>query len=314
MAPSGNRSKMVEELRKKAVEWASRIRLGRASPQVAWTALRTTISAKLKYALSACTFNEAECNKIMAPAIMAELPRAGISRMFPQALRHAPTSHFGLDIIHLHTQMGTARVAMLVDHCWRNTPTGQFLRLNIEDIVLESGLYGPLWDQNYNMYSSWCQTDTWIFQVCNFNADHHITIDVAHACLSPHKVGDKSIMAAIYPFFMNSKKDMKAFNRVRMLHGIIHLSDLTQANGRDLDRIFLVSEALAENRNPYLWPLKHHVTNADFAVWRKGLEQLFPDRLQLEAPLTTWTLQVEPKDDIHWYWFQSATDNSSMNV
>ena len=63
MAPSGNRNKMVEELRKKAVDWASRIRLGRASPQVAWTALHTTISAKLKYALPACTFNEAECNK-----------------------------------------------------------------------------------------------------------------------------------------------------------------------------------------------------------------------------------------------------------
>jgi len=100
--------------------------------------------------------------------------------MFPRALRHAPMSHFGLDIIHLYTQMGTARVAMLVDHCWRNTPTRKFLRLNIEDIVLESGLYGPLWDQNYKMYSSWCQTDTWIFQVCKFNADHHITsIDVA---------------------------------------------------------------------------------------------------------------------------------------
>ena len=165
---------------------------------------------------------------------------------------------------------------MLVDHCWRNTPTGQFLRLNIEDIVLESGLYGPLWDQNYNMYASWCQTDTWIFQVCKFNADHHITIDVAHACLSPRKVGDKSIMAAIYPFLRNSKKDMRAFNRVRMLHGIIHLSDLTQANGRDLDHIFLVAEGLAETRNPFLWPLKHHVTNADFAVWRKGSRAIVP--------------------------------------
>ena len=61
-------------LRKKAVDWASRIRLGRASPQVAWTALHTTISAKLKYALSACIFNEAEYNKIMASAIMAGLP------------------------------------------------------------------------------------------------------------------------------------------------------------------------------------------------------------------------------------------------
>ena len=102
MAPFGNRNKMVEALRKKAVDWASRIRLGRASPQVAWTALHTTISAKLKYALPVCTFNEAECNKIMAPAIMAGLPRAGISRMFPRALRHAPMSHFGLlDIIHL---------------------------------------------------------------------------------------------------------------------------------------------------------------------------------------------------------------------
>jgi hypothetical protein len=34
--------------------------------------------------------------------------------------------------------------------------------------------------------------------------------------------------------------------------------------------------------------------------------QFLPDRLRLVTPLTTWKLRVEPQDDIHWYWFQSA--------
>ena len=43
MSPSGNRSKLVSHLKRQAIDWAGKIRLGRASQDEAWTALRSSI-------------------------------------------------------------------------------------------------------------------------------------------------------------------------------------------------------------------------------------------------------------------------------
>jgi hypothetical protein len=55
------KKKMIKEMRKSAVEWGAKIRRGRPSQEEAWQALHSTIAAKLKYPLAACTFREREC-------------------------------------------------------------------------------------------------------------------------------------------------------------------------------------------------------------------------------------------------------------
>ena len=55
MAPSGDRKKLISELRATAVEWGGKIMQGNPSRKEAWTALQSNISAKLKYPLPACT-------------------------------------------------------------------------------------------------------------------------------------------------------------------------------------------------------------------------------------------------------------------
>ena len=61
-----------------APKWEAKIRRGRPSQEEAWQALHSTIAAKLKYPLAACTFTERECISIIAPAIRAALPKSGI--------------------------------------------------------------------------------------------------------------------------------------------------------------------------------------------------------------------------------------------
>ena len=109
----------------------------------------------------------------------------------------------------------------------------------IEDMVLETGLYGLLWHQNFPTYSSWTSQHAWIYHVCEFNYTHEIRLNIAHAELKPRREGDQSIMAAAYQYF-NSAAALRAINRVhvRMLHRVFNVSDITAADGRALNQFF----------------------------------------------------------------------------
>jgi hypothetical protein len=173
----------------------------------------------------------------MPPAIRAALPKSGISRTMTSSVRDAPITSGGLGVPNLYKLMGTLRTTLLVNQCWQKIPTRYLLNTCIEDMVLETGLYGLLWYQNFPAYSSWTSQHVWIYHVCEFNYTHEIWLNIAHADLKPRREGDQSIMPAAYQYF-NSTATLRAINRVRMLHGVVNVSDITAADGRALDQFF----------------------------------------------------------------------------
>ena len=303
MAPSGDKSRMLEKLRTTAVEWAAKVRSGTSSQEETWTALKSTISRKLVYPLPALTLTEAECRSIMAPALKAALPRAGISSTISSVVRHAPSESLGLDV--LDTEMGTLRTSFLAYNCWQQTPTGILLNGSIENQLLEMGLYGSIWENSrFPTYSKYCSNHAWLFHVCEFNNQKEIHLSIPHTQLCPKRIHDRALMD-IAADFLSSKGDLKAFNRVRMMHGVVSLSDITTANGRSVDRIFLASSAFEGSRNDYYWPVKHHVSPSDYTVWRKTLEFIFPNE-HLLAPLGNWIMETNDDWLKHWEWFVTS--------
>ena len=194
----------------------------------------------------------------MAPAIWAALPKSGISRTMASSVRDAPITSGGLGVPNLYKLMGTLRTALLVNQCWQKTPTRHLLHTCIEDMDLETGLYGLLWHQNFPAYSRWTSQHAWIYRVCELNYTHEIRLNISHAELKPRREGDQSIMAAGNQFF-DSTAALRAINRVRMLHGVVNVRDIAAADGRALDQVFLVGSAFEGKRNDYAWPRKHHV-------------------------------------------------------
>ena len=164
------------------------MRAGHSSKQEAWTALCSNISMKLNYPIAACTLTQTECKSIMAPAIQAALPKAGISSTISSIVRNAPNSSGGLEILDLYTHMGTARTSMIVHHCWQNTPTGELLQVAIEDIVVEIGLHSPLWKQPFEKFSRWISPHSFLYHVCQFNQENNIDINIQHK-----EMGEKTI-------------------------------------------------------------------------------------------------------------------------
>ena len=129
-----------------ALDWAGKMRIGHATQEEAWTALTTNIGAKLKYPLPACTLTETECKSIMFPAIRAALPRAGIASSISVEFRDGPVDSLGVGILSLYHFSGTSRCSILMDQLHKKTHLGNIMMSNIEDIILDTGLFGSVWN------------------------------------------------------------------------------------------------------------------------------------------------------------------------
>ena len=90
----------------------------------------------------------------MFPALKAALPKAGIASNIDTAMRDGPIDSIGSGCLSLFHFMGTSRTAILVEQVTHKTPLGKIILINIEDIIVDTGLHGPVWDMPFDMIKS----------------------------------------------------------------------------------------------------------------------------------------------------------------
>ena len=73
------------------------------------------------------------------------MPKSVIAANMTTEVRYGSLHSGGASVLSLFHCQGNSRTNMMVGKFNRQTPTGKFLNLCIEDLVLEAGLYGPLW-------------------------------------------------------------------------------------------------------------------------------------------------------------------------
>ena len=71
-----------------------------------------------------------------------------------------------------------------------------------------------------------------------YNYQHQITLSLLHSQLEPKRGNEKSIMQCAYEY-QNTVQYLCAINRVRMLHNVVRLVDICQANGSGMDLRYL---------------------------------------------------------------------------
>ena len=161
--------------------------MGNSTPEEAWVALNRNIGAKLKYPLPACTLTEAECKSIMYPAIRAALPRAGMSSSLSVEFRDGPVDSLGVGILSLYHYSGTSRCAILMDQLHKKTQLGHIMMGNIEDIVLEAGLFGSVWQLDTTKIGKYISKHSWLYATIAYNNEHNISLSIPHGKLVPKR-------------------------------------------------------------------------------------------------------------------------------
>ena len=303
IAPDGNKTALIQDLKSAAIKWGANMRYGHSTRKEAWTALNTNISAKLKYPLPACTLTEKECKAIMWPALKAALPKAGISSFMPAGHRDGPRDCGGAGCLSLFHYQGSTRTAMILESIHRKTPTGYFLLLCLEVMVLDVGHYSSLWDTKFSEVTQYIQSHSLLYHMWEYNVTHDIQISLNHATLSAQREGDTSIMSLALKLFP-TKKDRRSIQNVRMKLNVIHVSDITTADGSKLEPKFYSTTFPSINRNDYDWPLKHHITSQDISTWRKFLKLVFAQpQSSLNQPLGAWNSMTNEQWIDNWDFF-----------
>ena len=287
------------------------MRRGNSSREEAWTALHSNISAKLKYPLPACTLSERECKSIMYPAIKAALPKSGMTSTICTEVRDGPSQSGGGGVLSLFHFMGTSRTSFLVEHSFRNTPLGNSIRVCIEDIVLDAGLYGLIWHMKFSEIKKYIEGHSWVFAILDYNNKHNITLDVDHGILHQRRKNDKSIMSLASTYY-TKVADLRAINRIRLSFQVHSLSEICSANGKYIMDEYFLNMRCDRICNPFDWPAKYRTSIKDYRVWRNLLKHLCHDNSRtLIYPLHTW---VDHELDIwisDWDWFLSP-DRSQL--
>ncbi|GFH51334.1 hypothetical protein CTEN210_07810 [Chaetoceros tenuissimus] len=302
MSPSGNRTIQLAKLKEKAREWAANLKRCNLSQEDTMHALQTTILKVLQYPMLPHSFTDEECRNIMFQALKIALPKTGFSRRLPSEIRQASNKSLGLGIPNLYIHAGTAKVTALVDHLWHDTPTAKLIHVCIEDFLLEAGVFGNIGELDFKNIQRWISKHSWIYDCIKFINEHDIQVSIKHEVLKPKRIGDRSIMevASKMPGI-----NVKAINRVRMFHEVISISDITTADGKSIDEVFLKMSKFQGTRNSFLWPKKHRVLPADFRQWKIMCNQLYISEGQLATPLYNWISRNRNDWIAEWNWFSN---------
>ena len=297
LSPDGSKSTQIAKMKSKAQNWADYIRTGHLSAKDTWIALSTTIWKTLEYPLAALTLSDDDLKTIVWPIISVVLPKMGMNRCLPRVLRYGPLEVAGVGIRDLYIVMGMARIQYLLEHPWKDTPTGDLIKSNWESLTLEAGLLGSLFDANYDVLKTWLLTDeTWVHSTLQFILAEHISFHshFVFLTLEPKRLRDSSIMMG-FSQVIDSQATLRRLNQCRIFLRVITVSDISNAAGTTISSAhFGASRELpyrSLRRNSFLWPSQERPPLADWTLWRESIKAAFCSlNWDLSTRLGDWTI------------------------
>ena len=144
LAPDGNQSAQLQKMESVAKAWAGKIKISHLCDQEAMTALQSTILKTIEYPLLTTHFSKEQLRKIMAPVLVAALPKAKFNRHFCRKTLFAPGSHLGVGLHQVHTTQIIDHVDGILRHATEASLSGKLMHGSIEASKLELGLSGQL--------------------------------------------------------------------------------------------------------------------------------------------------------------------------
>ena len=103
-----------------------------------------------------------------------------------------------------------------------------------------------------------------------YNKKYDIHISLSHTTLTAQREGDVAIMKLAQQIF-KKKAERRSIQHIRMKLGVVHLSDISIADGNKMEPNFYSTSLPSIKRNVYDYPIKYYVNQQDIFMWRKFL-------------------------------------------
>ena len=191
-------------------------------------------------------------------------------------------------MLSLFNYMGTSRTSILVEHVYRTTELGNNIRVCIEDIVLDCGLYGLLWNMNFSDIQKYIEGHSWVYSILDYNDKNNIVLTVDHGLLKSKRKEDCAIMSKALDYF-TSVTHLRSINRIRMSFQVHSLSEICSADGKQIMDEYSLNHRCRRVCNNHDWPVKYRTDIKDYRIWRQLLKHICHDTCKnLIHPLGVW--------------------------
>ncbi len=304
--PDGKMKEQRKHLRAKGEVWAANMNAKKIRMDDAWYCLSSSITKTINYPLVHTTFTREDCKHIMAPVLQAGLHAIHVQRKLPRALVYGPIKYQGIGIEDPWTLQLIEHLQCILRHGTRPTPNGQFIRSNMENLVLELGSATPFWDLNYDEWKC-LATSSWIKYTWRDLHDSPLSLRGPLTMIPPQRHNDIFLMD-VFITKQFSPDQLILLNEIRMYKQITRLSDIVTADGTSLDPdAFTDSPPLSPT--PFIWPRCYRPTANQLSFWTHALKTCFlPPHAQhrrITSPLGPFLHTATP----HWTWWFSPSQN-----
>ena len=277
------------------------------NPTYAWFGLMTGIVKGLEWPLVATTLTRKQCNYIMAPLLKVGLRASGVQWKINRKILYGSPSILGLGFPSLYTTSGIRKLIMLVNHGHKKTLTGGLIRATFEQLQLEIGLPGNIFQWKHNDWKE-ITTMTWISSIWKFATEMGIHVQPSTIVLKPRRVHDTFIMA-FFGAAGISGKELRPLQRCRLFLQATTLTDLANAEGTRITTESL--DGIKRQVEPayYSWPIQRNPSKSDWQAWRLSLAALTREGTgdvgkELHQLLGAWNDAERDK----WLWFYVPTE------
>ena len=313
LAPDGNNTKQIAEMRDITTKWAEKVRTGTIDKRDSWQALTKTVLKKLEYPLVALNLTEKECRHIMAPALAAGLSRSGVCQKISRCVLYGNVELQGMGLHNIFTTMGIVQIQAIVEHTWGDSLSGKLIQTSLESLKMEVGITGSLFHKNFTLLGQ-LATDCWLKSVWSFCWNHNITIN--------DNVPDSGILrerdtlltdcfANAYALDLLSMGDWKRANICRIYLQVISVCDVSTGDGRKISSCMWEGHREASRSRNLEWVIQGEPTPTDWTAWRRALTITLcsGEDTRLSTPLGFW-LNDADRILTEWLWFWDPQDKN----
>ena len=300
LAPDGNDKAQFDELQKKISKWSQKISRGYLSRFAADLALRTTILRTVEYPIATTTFTMKQCETLLRPILKAALPKLGIARTTGRKYLHGPIKLQGCNIPNIYTELGVARLNLLLSHGGRSTQVGTALTCCIESLQLECGAVEELFSLDYKKYGP-LVTNCTLKHTWEFLHQNSFSLLTNHKTPRLLRVNDEAIMTAIIDRTDYNEKELVEINKFCMYLQVCTVADITDRNGTQITMDAAEGKRDLTRVSRWNWPQIPYPTASEWAKWRGAINHAFlaGNTRFLRCPLREWTSEPHQK----WTWF-----------
>ena len=206
------------------------MRAAKCTKNVAMYTFKSSLLPALEYALPVTNLSKAQWDKVLAPALVPILHKAGVSKNISCASLFGPVKYQGSGILHPYFHQQIKHVSTLIQEVSAGTQTGLLLRASAEQFRLELGFPFDITACNYPIHSVYI-TPSWYASLWRFfSVSPAIVISEDFTDPPCLRLNDEYLMK-IFVSAGYRGKQLRLLNEIRMALWVITVADIATSDG-----------------------------------------------------------------------------------